>query len=101
MANNALRSNRGNFDKNEEDRIRRIRTISQGFVLKKFRDPAVTLAKKYELAEKIFLANIKVNNENGDKVGETKIIIIRDDKRPVVIEQKIEESSGRTISFNA
>lgn len=103
MGINTLKAQyRGNFDKNEEDRIRRIRCISQGFVLKKFRDPKVTIEKKYELAEKIFLANIKINNENADKVGETKIIIIRDDKKPVVIEQKKKEvSSGRSISFNA
>jgi len=102
MGINTLKTQyRGNFDKNEEDRIRRIRCIAQGFVLKKFRDPEVTLAKKYELAEKIFLANIKVEKENGEKAGETKIIIIRDDKKPVVIEQKQESVNGRTISFNA
>src|ERR1039458_7602446 len=101
MGINTLKSTRGNFDKNEEDRVRRIRTISQGFVLKKFRDPKVTIEKKYELAEKIFLANIKIQNEQGDKVGETKIIIIRDDKKPVLIEHKQESTSGRTISFNA
>lgn len=95
-----MRPNHLNIDSTEEHRIKRIRCISQGFVLKKFRDPKVAIEKKYELAEKIFLANIKVNNEQGEKIGETKIIIIRDDKKPVVIEQKQEIVSGRTISFN-
>lgn len=101
MGINTLKAQyRGNFDKNEEDRIRRIRCISQGFVLKKFSDPKVSIEKKYELAEKIFLANIKSEKDIGERIGETKIIIIRDDKKPMIIEHKKEVASGRTISFN-
>lgn len=105
MGINTLKAQyRGNFDKNEEDRVRRIRTISQGFVLKKFRDPKVTIEKKYELAEKIFLANIKIQSDQGDKVGETKIIIIRDSaiNKPIEIKPGSGQINvGRAISFNA
>lgn len=96
-----MRPNHLNIDSTEEHRIKRIRCISQGFVLKKFRDPKVTIEKKYELAEKIYLANIKTDKENGIGVADTKIIIIRDDKKPVIIEQKQDAISGRRISVNA
>jgi len=95
------RAQRLNIDRTEEDRLRRIRVLSQAFVLRKFSDPKVTIEKKYEMAEKIFLANIKTDKESGVAIADTKIIIIRDDKKPIVIEQKQEESSGRRISINA
>lgn len=94
------REQRLNVDRTEEDRLRRIRVLSQAFVLRKFSDPNVTLSKKYELAEKIFLANIKTEKENGAAVADTKIIVIRDNQKPVVIEQKPEEQGGRRISVN-
>lgn len=95
-----MRPNHLNIDSTEEHRIKRIRCISQGFVLKKFRDPKVPIEKKYELAEKIYLANIKTDKENGIAVADTKIIVIRDNQKPVIIEQKQEVSSGRRISIN-
>ena len=94
-----MRPNHLNIDSTEEHRIKRIRCISQGFVLKKFRDPKVTIEKKYELAEKIYLANIKTDKENGIAVADTKIIIIRDDKKPVIIEQKQEAIGGRVLTL--
>ena len=93
------RQQRLNIDRTEEDRLRRIRVLSQAFVLRKFSDPNITLAKKYELAEKIFLANIKTDKENGIAVADTKIIIIRDDKKPVIIEQKQEAIGGRVLTL--
>lgn len=48
-----------NYDSTEEHRLKRIRCIAQGFVLRKFKDPKVTLEEKQKLAEKIYLANIK------------------------------------------
>lgn len=96
-----MRPNHLNIDSTEEHRIKRIRCISQGFVLKKFRDPKIPIEKKYELAEKIYLANIKSEKENGAVVADTKIIVIRDSQKPIVIEHKQEENSGRRISLNA
>ena len=40
------------------------------------------------------------DKEQGDRQVDTKIIIIRDDKKPVVIEQQPEEQGGRRISVN-
>ena len=102
MAINILkRPNHLNYDKTEEDRIRRIRCISQGFVLKKFKDPKVTIEKKYELAEKIYLANMKLQNEDGDKVVQPIINIYRLPQDKIVVEQKQEESSGRRLHIDA
>ena len=102
MATNVLkRPNHLNYDKTEEDRIRRIRCISQGFILKKFKDPKVTIEKKYELAEKIFLANIKTDKDQGDKTVQPVINIYRLPQEKIVVEQKIEESSGRRLHIDA
>lgn len=49
-----------NIDSTEDQRLRRIRCIAQGFILRKFKDPKVNLEEKQKLAEKIYLANIKV-----------------------------------------
>lgn len=51
---------------------------------------------------KIALALVCKDMEKDSNNGfETKIIIIRDDKKPVAIEQNKEEESGRRISVNA
>ena len=39
------------------------------------------------------------DKEGGEKQVETKIIIIRDDKKPMVIEEKQEETSGRVLTL--
>jgi len=96
----APRQQRLNIDRTEEDRLRRIRVLSQAFVLRKFSDPNVTLAKKYELAEKIFLANIKTDKE-GEKVVQPIINIYRLPQEKIVVEQKQEESSGRRLHIDA
>ena len=95
------RQQRLNIDRTEEDRLRRIRVLSQAFVLRKFSDPTVTLAKKYELAEKIFLANIKTDKDQGDKVVQPIINIYRLPQDKLVIEQKQEEPSGRRLHIDA
>lgn len=54
-----MRPNHLNIDSSEEHRLKRIRCIAQGFLLRKFSDPKVTLEEKYKLSERIYLGNIK------------------------------------------
>lgn len=72
------RPNHLNIDSTEEHRLKRIRCISQGLILKKFQDPKVTIDEKYKLAEKIYLVNCKTDKDSEGLQKETKVIIIRD-----------------------
>ena len=47
-----------NIDRSMEDRDRRIYAQCQGFILKKFRDPNVSIEQKTALAEKIYLKRV-------------------------------------------
>jgi hypothetical protein len=57
-----------------------------------------TTENKIKIALALVCKDLEKDQNNG---VDTKIIIIRDDKKPLVIEQKQEESSGRRISVNA
>ena len=74
------RTRQFNRDQSEDDRIRRIRGISQGLILKMFRDPKITIEEKYKVAERILLSTIKSDKEAGvpPAGGETKVVIIRE-----------------------
>lgn len=85
------RTRQFNRDQSEEDRIRRIRGISQGLILKRFYDPKVTTEEKYKLAEKIVLATIKSDKENSPGgQSDTSIYIVRtkDNKDMISIQRR-------------